>query len=95
MHDNIRAFHLRGEIPDSNLIAEKKKLVDELETTMRDNGHAPVLDLNPQFTLDYKDDKYQFRLTVYGVKVKDAWAVTGISDGKILNSTTPRKLSLS
>lgn len=90
MHENIKAFHDRGTMNGNiNVIQEKERLVADLETSMRDSGYVPVLDLDPQFTRTLVGDSYEFRLTIYGVKIKeDAWQVTGISSGKLLRSTT-------
>ena len=98
MHENIKRFFLVGNLKeDENVLKRKEELIKELEVQMRDNDHVPVLDLEPQFTrkFDEKTDGFTFVLTIYGVKEKDSWQVTGISNGKILKSTTPIKSSLS
>lgn len=98
MHDNIKGFHLRGVVSEGeDLVKQKERLVNELEVQMRDNMHVPVLDLEPQFTREFdpKTDGFKFVLTIYGVKEVDSWGMAGISNGKMLKSTTPIKLSRS
>lgn len=98
MHDDIRGFHLKGELADeADILVEKQKLVSEIEVMMRDNGFIPVLDLDPQFGryYDTEADKFKFRATVYGVKDKDAWSNTGMSSGKVMTSTTLTRSNLS
>lgn len=85
MHEDIKTFSLEGELKDSNLVKIKETLIRELESMMRDNGYAPVLDIEEQFTLDYEGDReiFKFRLTMYGVPVEgNAWRVAGTMHGK-------------
>lgn len=97
MHDNIKKFSLAGTLADSsNIVESKERLIFALESQMRDNGVAPSLDLDPQFTLNYRPDSedYAFELTIYGVKVgiQQSWRMTGISNGKpIMKSTALAK----
>jgi hypothetical protein len=86
MHEDIKTFSLDGEIGDSNLIEGKERLINFLEVSMRDCGAVPVLDIEPQFTLDYQPDKetYKFMLTLYGVHVGEeaAWETAGLMSGR-------------
>lgn len=96
MHDDIKRFHISGTTSDRNLIAEKERLSRFLETEMRGEGFVPVLDLDPQLTLDYdtKTETFAFTLSVWGSKVeKDkAWLVDGLMAGKmIMKSILPTK----
>lgn len=55
--------------------ANTDRLKDEyimlLYRQMRDNGYAPRVDINPDFTLEYneKQNEWHFKLSVYGVFV--------------------------
>lgn len=97
MHDDINKFSLDGEIKDSgNIVEQRERLVNFLETQMRDEGIVPALDLEPQFTLDYNSETegYNFQLTVYGIEVgkEEAWQVAGVMSGKpIAKYTHPVK----
>jgi len=96
MHENIKAFHNRGTMEAmANVVKEMDQLVREIESSMRDAGYVPVLDLEPQFSreLDHSNDTYSFKVTVYGVQVKgkDAWEWAGISNGKLMKSSMKTK----
>lgn|SRR5690606_1283210 len=91
MHDEIIRYSLVGEIQDSNIVESKKRLVSFVEGRMRDEGCAPALDLEPQFTLDYKPERetYEFSLSVYGVYIgEEAWQNAGMMNGKTIMLST-------
>lgn len=94
MHDDIEKFSLDGEIADSNIVATKENLVKTLEDNMRDLGYVPCLDLEPQFTLDYRpeSENYEFELTVYGIHVGKelSWSTAGMMSGKAIMKSTPK-----
>ena len=93
MHDDIERFSLDGEIDSSNLVEAKDRLVHFLEQSMRDSGYVPALDLEPQFTRSYnpETEKYDFELSVYGIKVGRAKAceTAGMMGGKMIALSTP------
>ena len=96
MHDNIKKFYLDGLVADENLVQSREELERNLEDQMRDAGYVPVLDMDPQFTLDYipADENFKFNLTIYGVKVgrQQSWSIAGIMNGKVIQrSTVPTK----
>lgn len=94
MHENIKKFSLEGEMFDDNIVEAKERLIFALETQMRDNGVVPILDMEPQFTLRYLEDKekYAFELSVYGTKVgvDAAWVTSGVMNGKMVTRHTAR-----
>lgn len=94
MHDEIRKFSLEGLLGEPNIVKTKERLVDYVETLMRDYNYVPVLDLEPQFTLDYSPDDggFKFTLTVYGVHVEKekAWSTGGIMSGKEIPKYIPQ-----
>src|SRR5690349_4032437 len=94
MHDEIIRYSLEGELSDSNIAERKARLVEFIESQMRDQGVVPALDVDPQFTLNYNPEKgtYQFWLSAYGVflgKEKDVWGIAGVMSGKTLFKHTP------
>jgi hypothetical protein len=96
MHDEIIRYSMAGELPDANIVQAKERMTKFLENQMRDNGCAPVLDLIPQFTVDYQAGKgtFKFELTVYGVFVgREAWATTGMTNGTTITNSTQRNKS--
>lgn len=97
MHDDIKRFSLEGQVLEANLAKYKDFLVGHIEIMMRDQGFVPVLDIDPQFTLDYirEYEKYNFILTVYGAPVdRDmVWSVGGTMGGKLIMKYTPKSKS--
>lgn len=93
MHESGKAFTISGTIADVNLVVTKERLVRAVESMMKDQGYAPSLNEDPQFTLDFDGvDKYDFVLTVYGMKVKgDAWQVSSVASGKYIASMSRSK----
>lgn len=85
MHDKIRPFQMHGTMTDSSVHTTRERMIGFMEMYMRDSGYAPSLDLNPQFTLHYREDEsFDFTLTVYGVLVgmEEAWQTSGVASGK-------------
>lgn len=95
MHDDIRKFSLEGSLTDGNISSNKDRLVHYVENLMRDFGHVPSLDNEPQFTLEYdqEEQSFKFSLTVYGVKVgkEKSWQIDGVSGGKKIPFTQKDK----
>lgn len=86
MHDEIKKFSLEGEMADTNISQNKERLVEYVESLMRDYSFVPALDLEPQFTVNYNPDTevFNFQLSVYGVKVEreSVWDTSGVMSGK-------------
>lgn len=97
MHDEIKKFSLDGTLRETDIVKTKERLVDYVESLMRDYNYVPALDLEPQFTLDYSpaDQGYKFALTCYGVRVEkdNAWDMGGIMGGKPIMKSIPKNKS--
>jgi hypothetical protein len=93
MHDEIRKFSLEGEMADANVVQTKERLVEHLESLMRDYSYVPALDLEPQFTRTYDPEKecFKFTLSMYGVLVEKeiVWETGGIMSGNKIPRYTP------
>lgn len=92
MHNDIKSYRLFGEIDDAHIEQTKERLIHSLEDHMRLDNHVPVLDIDPQFTLDYKQDReiFEFCLTLYGVEVdeEEVESCAGMMEGrKIMRHT--------
>jgi hypothetical protein len=94
MHDEIRKFSLEGDLGDSKVVQTRERLVEYVESLMRDYSYVPALDLEPQFTRDYdpETESFKFTLSVYGVKVEKekAWQTGGIMSGKEIPKYIPQ-----
>ena len=97
IHDEIQRFNLNGKIADKDVTQTRERLVDFVESMMRDRGFVPALDIEPQFTMDFDEStgEFKFALSVYGVAIdKDkTWNVGGILSGKEIPKYTPKSRS--
>jgi hypothetical protein len=95
-HKAIKRFGLDGIINDDSAIYRlQQEYIRLLVSEMRLSGYAPRLDINPEFTLSYNEDKnyFNFELSVYGIYIgrkKVEW-ILGI-DGIRPVYTQPAKL---
>jgi hypothetical protein len=96
VHDEIIKYTISGEVADRKLEQTKDSLIHWVETHMRDDGVVPSLDLDPQFSREYLEDKdvFAFSLTMYGIFVgsERAWQEAGVMNGMtITRSILPHK----
>ena len=71
-HKAIRRFSLDGTIHDESAIPRLKiEYIRLLVSEMRIAGYSPKIDLDPDFTISYNEDKenFKFELSVYGIYV--------------------------
>ena len=96
-HRPIKNFTFDGIIKDEAAIIRLRSELVRLKTLeMCELGYVPRLDIDPQFTIKYNNEKdyFEFILTVYGTfigKNRALW-IKGI-DGIILVPTQKNKLS--
>jgi hypothetical protein len=94
-HKSIKRFSLDGIIKDDISIGRlRQEYTRLLRSEMRLNGYAPRLDIDPDFTIYYNQDKdyYEFILSVYGTYIgrKQIEWIEGI-DGTALVPTPKNK----
>lgn len=67
-HRPVKNFYLEGEIYDESHIARlKAEYLALLTFDMRMKGYVPRVDINPDFTVDYRPGKgFKFKITLYG-----------------------------
>lgn len=85
MHDEVTRNHLSGTILDSdNVVEHRERLVQFIESRMRDDGHVPLLDMEPQYTQRWNGAEFEFDISVYSVFVGHdrAAVVAGVMGGK-------------
>jgi len=84
-HKAIKRFSLDGNIHDDSAIARLRAEYSKLLTAeMRLSGYVPRLDINPDFTLSYNEEKryFEFKLSLYGIyigKKQSEW-ILGIDE---------------
>jgi hypothetical protein len=98
-HKSIKRFHLDGHIlDDASFWRLKDQYVRLLTTNMRLSGYVPRLDIQPDFTLDYNEEKqyFEFELSLYGIylgKKQSQW-IDGV-EGTLIVYTQMNKSSVS
>lgn len=67
LHKRIKRFGLTGQITDDIFIPRmKEEYVKLISETMRDTGYVRRLDIEPDWTISYTGNYYEFILSVYG-----------------------------
>jgi len=89
MRKQIHNFNISGIIKDdSHLMSAREHYERLLVQQMRDGGYVPVLDMLPQFNLQYvpQKDQYAFVLTMFAVFVgkKKSLSLEGFSGQEFL-----------
>ena len=92
MHKAIKRFGLEGVLDDDSSFARLRDYYEsQIVRDMREDGYVPVLDLGTYWSTDFTGTNYNFKLSVYGVKVgrKKAWEVEGFAGGREVPRHTP------
>ena len=94
-HKPVKKFALDGSIHDESAIWRlKNEYVRLLTMEMKLSGYVPRLDMNPDFTLDYIEEKqhFIFKLSMYGVYVgkKQCEQIMGVDEQKIIYTQKTR-----
>ena len=85
MHKRIKRFELTGQISDDKLIPRMKhEYIRLLADTMKDTGYVQRLDIEPDWSLQYTGNYYEFTLSVYGSYIgkKAATCVDGLDKNR-------------
>lgn len=81
MHKRIKRFELTGQISDDIFIPRmKNEYVRLLADSMRDEGYVQRLDIEPDWSISYTGNYYEFVLSVYGSYIgkKSAACIDGL-----------------
>lgn len=93
---NIKRFQMEFQVEDSGVFMQKRDQYSSvLITQLRDNGYVPLLDLPTFTTVDYREERFYFTITVQSVYVgkKSSWQIDGILHGKVVLKSTPETKS--
>ena len=85
MHKRIKRFSLEGQIHDDRFIPRmKQEYVRLLADSMRDEGYVVRLDIEPDWSLSYTGNYYEFILSVYGSYIgkKNASCIEGLDKNR-------------
>jgi len=67
-HANIERYHIDGTIGDEAYIPRlKDQYIRVLETLMERDGFVKRYDIDPDFTVSYNNEQFDFELSLYGV----------------------------
>ena len=94
LHKRIKRFHLEGQILDDRCIPRmKEQYVALLSQSMKEQGYVVRLDIDPDWTLSYTGNHYEFILSVYGSYIgkKNAACIDGLDKNRPIY-TPPNKL---
>jgi hypothetical protein len=99
-HKPIKKFYLDGIIQNDAAIARLRiEYAKLLESEMRINGYVPRLDLDPDFTIRYNEEKdfFEFELSmhsVYAGKRNSEW-IAGIDGTKPIPTLQSKSVEFS
>lgn len=85
MHKRIKRFELSGQIADDSFIPRMKdEYIRLLSDSMRDEGYVQRLDIEPDWSLSYTGNYYEFVLSVYGSYIgkKNAACIDGLDKNR-------------
>lgn len=85
MHKRIKRFELRGQILDDSFIPRMKgEYVRLMTDSMRDQGYAIRFDIEPDWTISYTGNYYEFVLSVYGSYIgkRNASCIDGLDKNR-------------
>lgn len=85
MHRRIKRFELSGQITDDCFLPRmRSEYIRLLNETMRDSGYVPRFDIDPDWSLSYTGNYYEFTLSVYGSYIgkKNASCIDGLDKNK-------------
>jgi hypothetical protein len=85
MHKRIKRFELTGQIPDDIYIPRMKdEYIRILSESMKDTGYVRRFDIDPDWSISYTGNYYEFILSVYGSYIgkKNALCIEGLDKNR-------------
>lgn len=85
MHKRIKRFELQGQITDDVFISRmKSEYIRLLSESMRESGYVQRLDIDPDWSISYTGNHYEFTLSVYGSYIgkKNAACIDGLDKNR-------------
>lgn len=85
MHKKIRRFYLDGQIHDDKFFPRmKQEYIRLLCESMKDEGYVVRLDIEPDWSISYTGNHYEFILSVYGSYIgkKNAACIDGLDKNR-------------
>ena len=85
MHKRIKRFELRGSITDDIFIPRmKSEYVRLLADSMKESGYVQRIDIEPDWSISYTGNYYEFILSVYGSYIgkRNASCIDGLDKNR-------------
>jgi hypothetical protein len=85
MHKRIKRFELSGQITDDIYLPRMRaEYIRLLNDTMKESGYVPRYDIEPDWSISYTGNYYEFILSVYGSYIgkKSASCIDGLDKNK-------------
>lgn len=85
MHKRIKRFELTGQISDDRFFPRMKNEYTRILTDkMKQEGYVPRFDIEPDWTISYTGNHYEFILSVYGSYIgkKSASCIDGLDKNR-------------
>lgn len=85
MHKRIKRFELSGQILDDIFIPRmKSEYIRLLSELMKESGYVVRLDIDPDWTIQYTGNHYEFTLSVYGSYIgkRNAACIDGLDKNR-------------
>jgi hypothetical protein len=84
-HKRIKRFELVGQISnDSLIIRMRDQYIKILSESMKEEGYVQRVDIDPDWSISYEDNHYNFILSVYGSYIgkKEAACIDGLDGNR-------------
>jgi hypothetical protein len=85
MHKRIKKFQLTGQITDDIYIPRMKlEYIRLLADSMKEEGYVQRIDIEPDWSISYTGNYYEFILSVYGSYIgkKNAACIDGLDKNR-------------
>jgi hypothetical protein len=85
MHKRIKRFELSGQILDDIFIPRmKSEYIRLLSESMKESGYVIRFDIEPDWTIQYTGNHYEFTLSVYGSYIgkRNAACIDGLDKNR-------------
>jgi hypothetical protein len=85
LHKRIKRFELSGQILDDVFIPRmREEYIRLLSDSMRETGYVPRFDIDPDWSLSYTGNYYEFTLSVYGSYIgkRNAECIDGLDKNR-------------
>lgn len=85
LHKRIKRFELSGQILDDIFIPRmREEYIRLLSESMKETGYVPRFDIDPDWSLSYTGNYYEFTLSVYGSHIgkKKAACIDGLDKNR-------------